>query len=345
MKVFHLIPRHQSGGAELAAASMLDEPGLSGRFSLMAISGRVPLVGKHSRSIVSGYDGVNNPLGYLMILGILLKAKPDYLVCSLWRSCLVGLLYKVFNPKVRLVFFRHNERCQHFVESITQRLSLWACWCVLADSLTSAKSLNTKKYTLVISFLLNRYHVAPSRPKPVDASFIFWGCAKRQKRVDRAIDFIHKLNMRGVGATLKVYGSDGGELQNLKDQVARIGLEDKISFHGVVPHTFLMDAAADYSFYLQLSQYEGFSMSTAEAMQFGLLPVVTPVGEIGNYCIDNENAIVVTDVGDLDKSIDKVMAVLGSQSCFDRLVGNSATTWSGCGTYREEFTAFIESLP
>lgn len=344
MKVLHLIPHHQSGGAEIAAASMLDQPGLAGVFYLIAIAGRTPLVGEHSRSIVSGYQGVNNPIAYVSTLCILVRAKPDYLVCSLWRSCLVGLLYKVINPRVRLVFFRHNERCGHFVEAFIQRLSLWACWCVLADSPASAKSVKSPKHILVISFLLKRYPVASRSPKPVDASFIFWGCAKRQKRIDRAIDFIKKLNDRGVCATLKVFGSDGGELQNLREQVACVGLGDKVSFHGVVPHTFLMHAAADYSFYLQLSQYEGFSMSTAEAMQFGLVPVVTPVGEIGSYCIDNENAIVVADASDLDESLDKLIAVLGSQSCFDRLVRNAANTWSGRATYREDFTAFIESL-
>jgi len=344
MKVLHLIPHHQFGGAELAAASMLDQPGLRDKFYLIAIAGRTPLVGEHSRSIVSGYESVNNPMAYVSTLGILVKAKPDYLVCSLWRSCLIGLLYKVINPNVRLVFFRHNERCEHFVEAVTQQLSLWACWCILADSRTSANSVKSSKYSLVISFLLKRYPVVARTPKPVDASFIFWGCAKRQKRIDRAIDFIHKLNGRGISATLKVFGPDGGELRNLREQVARLGLSDRISFDGVVPHTFLMNAATEYSFYLQLSQFEGFSMSTAEAMQFGLLPVVTPVGEIANYCVDNENAIVITDADDLDESIGKVMAVLRSQSCFDRLVGNAANTWSGRGTYREDFTAFIESL-
>ena len=344
MKVFHLIPHHQSGGAELAAASMLDRPGLRGKFYLMAIAGRTPLVGKHTQSVVSGYAGVNNPMAYLLTLVILIKERPDYLVCSLWRSCLVGLLYKVVNPKVRLIYFRHSSRCAHFVEVITQRVFLYACWRILADSLASAKSVKSSKDILIISFLLNQYPVVTRPPRPVDPAFIFWGRSNRIKRIDRAIEFIKRLNDQGIRATLNIFGPDGGELHNLREQVARIGLKDRISFHGAVSHLFLMNASREHSFYLQLSEHEGFSMSTAEAMQFGLLPVVTPVGEIGNYCRDNKNAIFISNRDDLDKSIEKVKKVLNSQSCFDRLTRNVAKTWAGCGTYQEEFTAFIESL-
>ena len=37
-----------------------------------------------------------------------------------------------------------------------------------------------------------------------------------------------------------------------------------------------------YSFYLQLSDSEGSGMSIIEAMRFGLIPVITNVGEVVN---------------------------------------------------------------
>ena len=40
---------------------------------------------------------------------------------------------------------------------------------------------------------------------------------------------------------------------------------------------------ANASFYLQTSKFEGFAMSVVESMMMGLVPVVTPVGEIGRY--------------------------------------------------------------
>jgi hypothetical protein len=48
-------------------------------------------------------------------------------------------------------------------------------------------------------------------------------------------------------------------------------------------------------FYLLVSDYEGMSMSTIEAVQAGCVAVVRPVGEIGHY-LDRASAIFVEDV-------------------------------------------------
>src|SRR5690606_29152265 len=52
------------------------------------------------------------------------------------------------------------------------------------------------------------------------------------------------------------------------------------------------------SFFLMTSSAEGMAVSVVEAMQLGLIPIVTPVGEIPRYCAGGENAILVHDDGE-----------------------------------------------
>ena len=45
-------------------------------------------------------------------------------------------------------------------------------------------------------------------------------------------------------------------------------------------------------FYIQLSEYEGMSMTTIEAIQNSALPIIRPVGELKNI-LDDRNSIIV----------------------------------------------------
>ena len=48
-------------------------------------------------------------------------------------------------------------------------------------------------------------------------------------------------------------------------------------------------------------------MSVVEAMQIGLVPIVTPVGEIARYCVDGKNAVWVQEDA---TAVDAVMRLI-----------------------------------
>ena len=82
-------------------------------------------------------------------------------------------------------------------------------------------------------------------------------------------------------------------------------------------------------------------MSVVEAMQLGLVPVVTPVGEIGRYCRAWENAIVVQDVAE---AAAEVLALLHDPHKA-RSMGNAAmATWRGQPLYRDAVAAACRRL-
>lgn len=341
MKVIHLIPQYAIGGVEVAAITMLDQVTVKFDFTLLTMAGEI-ITGKQSKSISSSNFSIHNPISYLLTIKKLNQEKPDYLICSLWRSSIVGLIYKLINKNVRLIRFVHNEKPVHLIDSVVERLMVSHCNYILADSSASASaSASAKKH--IISFLTEKHTPIYSSNKKLSASFIFWGRLKRQKRVDRAIILIHKLNQLKIDATFTIYGDDGGEYTNLKKLLAKLNISSKINLNGSASHSLIRESASKHSFYLQLSEYEGFSMSTVEAMQFGLVPIVTPVGEIKNYCADNKNAVILDDPDNIDKSVDKIIEILNNQERFNAIRNSAIRTWLDQKIYAEDLTAFIEN--
>src|SRR4051812_3977136 len=87
LTVIHLVPYDGLGGVEVAARSMLFAPRRDIDFS-------VAYIDCHRRKTRFARLG-NNPLAYLRVMRRLWSDRPDVLICSLWRSALVGLVMKL----------------------------------------------------------------------------------------------------------------------------------------------------------------------------------------------------------------------------------------------------------
>lgn len=79
-------------------------------------------------------------------------------------------------------------------------------------------------------------------------------------------------------------------------------------------------------------------MSVVEAMQLGLVPVVTAVGEIGRYVRDGENGLLV-DPQSLRASAERIARLLQSPEEIQRLSRSASNTWSDAPLYSEDFCA------
>ena len=91
--------------------------------------------------------------------------------------------------------------------------------------------------------------------------------------------------------------------------------------------------ASHCSFFIQLSHHEGMAMSVVEAMQFGLVPIVTNVGEIERYCIDYKNSIIYEG---LQKTFNKVFELKKSEIDFQEISNNAINTWKNKKLYKED---------
>ncbi len=325
-KVIHLIPYDGIGGVEIAAKSLgsYEQDGVC--FSLRYI---YPSVESRAARF--------NPVYLIKCARELLKAPPEILVLSLWRSAIVGLMVKLVRPRVKLVSFIHNSVDAHWFDFIFTRLAIFCSSEVWADSEASIilrfKN-KIKKPVKKISFVAYRIGaISNILPTPV---FAFWGRLAPQKDLFHALRFFAEIKKRFPAAKFVIIGPDGGELAGLVAYGKSIGLSDAVSFTGALGIEEIYRIAADASFYLQTSRYEGMAMSVVEAMQMGLVPIVTPVGEIATYCRDGENAIVISeDHG----AVADVLALLDDDARYQNMRAQAIATWADQPLYKDSVLA------
>ena len=100
---------------------------------------------------------------------------------------------------------------------------------------------------------------------------------EKKKGVDTAIRVLSRIEQSDI--TLDVVGSGeyGGELKSL---VRKKHLGDRVAFHGRVDLDKLMRLYARSHVLLLLSEYESFPMVIVEAMNAGVVPIATRVGDV-----------------------------------------------------------------
>ncbi len=129
-----------------------------------------------------------------------------------------------------------------------------------------------------------------------------------------------------------IIGPDGGELNDLVRLCRQLNLSEAVSFLGPMGIDDIPTAALDAAFYLQTSNFEGMAMSVVEAMQLGLVPVVTPVGEIANYCEQGKSAILVSDDAEIPRQIQNL---LEHPDRYQEMRLNAISRWQNKPTYAE----------
>ena len=340
----HLIPEDGIGGVEVAAHALQASPAPSCEVRLMFMAGG-PARTDSRAEYVSPALSVNNPLVWWRALRRLWRERPEVLVCSLWRAVPVGLALKLFRPRTRLVFFLHLSAHAHLADRLLDAPMLLAADAVWADSRATleARMGKSRKPSRVISFVT---HAVQPLSEICDLAprLVFWGRLNRQKGLDRAIALVEALVSLGVDARFEIWGPDDGEKPLLEKQIQEAGLGKHVRFRGVTRREALPALAASHCFYLQLSRMEGMAMSVVEAMQLGLVPVVTPVGEIAGYCRDDENAIVLEDPGKMEALAKRLLALLQDEEGYRRLSRNARKTWENHPLYSDDFCAALREL-
>tara|TARA_A100001037_G_C14873989_1_gene510851 strand:- start:337 stop:762 length:426 start_codon:yes stop_codon:yes gene_type:complete len=118
----------------------------------------------------------------------------------------------------------------------------------------------------------------------------------------------------------------------LKNLSKKLNIEKNVNFLGPKDLDSIINLSKNASFYLQTSKLEGMAMSVVEAMQLGLVPLVTPVGEIKNYCIDKVNAILIDDE---DSAVKSILNLLDNKNAFEKIRQNTISCWNDSEIYSE----------
>lgn len=174
--------------------------------------------------------------------------------------------------------------------------------------------------------------VDPYLPEPFKGerkkTIVSVGRLQPVKNYSMLIDAFHGFIKKYSEYTLHFYGQGDMEAQ-LKEQASRLGLSEKIIFHGFCEN--VKEEIRDSGMFTLTSNYEGISNAMVEALAMGIPVIATdcPTGGCRMYIKDGENGLLVP-VGDV-KALEKAMAQIAENREFaDKLSDRGIVVKKDC---------------
>ena len=104
---------------------------------------------------------------------------------------------------------------------------------------------------------------------------------------------------------------DGPDTEDLKRQVAELGIESNVEFLGL--RSDVLDLNLNAKIFALTSRWEGVSIAMLEAMSCGTIPVVSDVGDLRDVVDSGDNGFVF-DEDDLDSFAETISGLLADES-------------------------------
>ena len=118
------------------------------------------------------------------------------------------------------------------------------------------------------------------------------------KAVERIPEYMGAIKKAGISFRWILVGN-GVKASEVEENIERYGLKNEVIWvKNSVQHTELMQLFSIADFYILFHKYSIFDLSTLEAMHYGAIPILTPVGGNKEVIIQN-NGIFVTDFSDI----------------------------------------------
>ena len=200
-----------------------------------------------------------------------------------------------------------------------------------AECVTIAPSLADKLGELGVpaEAIFNPVRTAPNEDDPPagpssSMCFVFVGTYGERKGAPELVRAFGQARSEGIEATLLFAGKEerGGEEALLHEILGDLGLEETISFLGVLDPPELQKLYAQASVFCLPSYHEGLPMALLEAMAAGIPTITTAVGGIGDVVEDGVTGLLVAP-GDVD-SLAAAIVTLARDEALRRQLGDAA---------------------
>lgn len=125
------------------------------------------------------------------------------------------------------------------------------------------------------------------------------------KAVERIPQYLYGIKQKGIKFTWILVGN-GVQSIAVKEQIEKYHLENEVIWkRDRVEQAELMQLLTVTDFYILLHRFSIFDLSTLEAMHYGNIPILTPVGGNKEVIIDG-NGLMVSDFSDVSSFMDMI---------------------------------------
>jgi glycosyltransferase involved in cell wall biosynthesis len=265
---------------------------------------------------------------------------PNYM----WELFLVA-----FEPGIHCVGMCHADSEEQYYRPLTWYEPFVSkfiavsreCTARLAECLPHrASEITTMPYGIYMPSKLSRnYQVDPLR-------LIYAGrVTQLQKRVRDFVPLVENLLAVKVPFVFDIVG-DGDELEPLQSELQSRFPTGCVRFHARVPHREMSSWWLSHDVFLQVSDFEGTSVSMLEAMAHAVVPVVTAASSgIEGVIHDQANGFVVPvgDMAGMAGAIARLAAAPAMLSAVGQAAHQSVQVYA-MEFYAERFTRFLDKL-
>ncbi|MDE5823622.1 MAG: glycosyltransferase family 4 protein [Lachnospiraceae bacterium] len=128
---------------------------------------------------------------------------------------------------------------------------------------------------------------------------------KQQKCADLLVDLLGQLEKKGMDYCMQIVGE--GECSKLiEEYIANCNLRNKVQLMGRLPRSEMDSFWKKQDIFVNLSEYEGTSLSMLEAMGYGCVPVVTDVSGAKEFIEPNKNGYIC-GIGAVEDIADRIV--------------------------------------
>lgn len=173
--------------------------------------------------------------------------------------------------------------------------------------------------------------------KTVSPSLVFVGRLKAYKRVDLILEALDRLDKRGLRVDLAVVGR-GEKEDALRGLAARLGVADRVRFHGFVSEAEKIDLMRRSWVHVLPSPKEGWGISAIEAAACGTPTVASDAPGLRESVVDGETGVLVPH-GDGVALADALEGLLRDADARTRL-GRQARAFAEGFSWDESANAF-----
>jgi glycosyltransferase involved in cell wall biosynthesis len=349
IKVVHVVPTFMQGGVQTGILYSIKELRQEFDYKVLVIGNVddfwLKNVPDDIRNNIIIVGSSNILLGSIKAFGVLRQIKPQIVISSLWKSVFLTSFYKIFNPKVCLCGFFHSSSSFHFVDLLLLRIIAKVEDIAFADSEATSKFIRDKfsvKNCKVVPYYFDFSN--STRKRKLDPTLIriaYFGILYKVKGIERAIKFCKLCKEAGIRFQFDIYGS--GEVAKYNKIIENYSLGNEVQIKYLLPLSEVRETMLQYDFLLQLSNFEGMALSVVEALSCGIIPLVTPVGEIKNYTKDGVNALWLEPEFDnnLVNLVNKLSNTIKNIEIYEQMSLSAADTFKNQKKYSD---AFIEGI-
>lgn len=197
---------------------------------------------------------------------------------------------------------------------------------------------------LEVRYIANGVSVPDRERRPADETLrlLYVGrLAQDQKRILDLPPLLERLQAAGKAFTMTVVG-DGPCREALAAALAQRGLNERVRLTGYLPPQQVVGLYFEHDVLVNLSAFEGFSMSVLEAFAAGCVPVCTEVASLDRAVFQDGVNCRLCPVEQLDRMVDiwsqLTPAALQALSRAAYLIGQQFTANKTYFEYRELLT-------